>query len=76
MHFGIAAGVHSGCYAMANAITKMKWVSTLGCWVAVNAAGVMKELGDKTEGGTRELGDVYANMAGSGLSMAVISLAF
>lgn len=76
MHFGIAAGAHSGCYAVASAVTQSKWVSQVGCFVAVNTAGLLKELGDQGNGGTQEFGDVYANMAGSGLSMAVISVAF
>lgn len=76
MHFGIAATAQTGCYAVAKPIVRSKWIAQGTCFVAINTAGALKEMGDKGNGGTREMGDIYANMAGSGLSMFVLSIAF
>ena len=76
MHFSVAAGLHSTCYAVAKSITDSKWASQVGCYVLVNGAAALKEYNDKGNGGTRDPNDIYANLAGSGLSFAVISVAF
>jgi len=76
MHFGLSAGLHSTCYAVMKGITDSKWVSQVGCFVAVNTAGAIKEYRDPKNGGTRDENDIYANLAGSGMSFLVISAAF
>lgn len=75
-HFGLAATAQTGCYAAAKAVTKSKWGSQIGCFVLINAAGAAKEYTDPRRGGTRDVNDIYANMAGSGLSFMMIGVAF
>lgn len=76
MHFGLSAGLHSTCYAIVKGITDSKWASQISCFVAVNTAGAVKEMTDPKNGGTRDENDIYANIAGSGMSFLVISAAF
>ncbi len=76
LHFGVAAGAQTGCYAVAKSVTNSKWGSQFGCFALVNLAGAIKELSDPQNGGTRDERDLYANMLGSGLSFALISVAF
>jgi hypothetical protein len=76
MHFGVAAGAQAACYTAARTVFKSKWGSQIGCFVAVNTAGVMKELGDPERKGTQEVQDIYANLAGSGLSFTLIGIVF
>ncbi len=76
MHFGVSAASHMACSMITQALTNSKWGSKIGCWMAVNAAGVIKEMTDPLHHGTRDVEDVYANMAGSGISFATLSIAF
>jgi hypothetical protein len=75
-HFGAAATAQSLCYSIGKVITGSKWGTTLTCFAAINAAGLMKEAVDPFRGGHREVKDVYANLAGSGLSATLISIGF
>lgn len=76
MHFGVAAVSHMTCSVITESLTNSKWGSKIGCWMIVNAAGVLKEITDPMHQGTRDVNDVYANMAGSGFSFATLSIAF
>lgn len=76
MHFGVSAASHMTCSLIAKELTRSQWGSKIGCWMLVNAAGVVKEMTDPMRKGTRDVNDVYANMAGSGMSFVTLSLAF
>ncbi len=75
-HFGIAATAQTSCYALAKTVTRSKWGSQIGCFVLINAAGAAKEYTDPKRGGDRDVRDIYANVAGSGLSFMLIGVAF
>lgn len=49
---------------------------SLGCFLIVTAAGVAKEMLDPHFGGTRETGDVIADVLGAGLAIPVIRFGF
>lgn len=76
MHFGVSAASHMACSVVTEILTDSKWGSNIGCWMAVNTVGVLKEITDPLHKGTRDVTDVYANMAGSGFSFATLSIAF
>lgn len=76
LHFGLASAAQVGCAGVVAAITKDKTVSNIGCFVTINALGVVKEIRDPSNGGKRELGDVGANVLGSGLSFTMIQFVF
>ena len=70
-HFSLAFVGQTVCAELADEISGRKALSELGCFVAVNTAGVIKEVIDPHTGGKRELGDIGANLIGSGLSIGV-----
>lgn len=75
-HFGVAAAAQLACTAVAKNITDNKTASNIGCFIAVNAVGVGKEMLDKGNGGDRDVKDVYANLLGSGFTFTIIQLGF
>lgn len=66
-HFGLAGTAQAVCSGVMTKITKNKNGSILGCFVAINVAGLAKELTDKQRGGDRDPKDALANALGSGL---------
>jgi hypothetical protein len=79
--FSHALGGFTGqviCEAIANHAFKeaSPFSKSLSCFLIVNSLGVAKELTDPLHGGTREPGDVFANMVGSGLAIPVIKWGF
>ena len=70
-HFGLAFTGQTVCAEIAEKISKNKFWSETGCFAAINAAGVAKELTDESRGGKKEVKDIVANVLGSGLSIGV-----
>lgn len=70
-HFGLAFAGQTVCAEVAEQISKNTFWSETGCFAAINAAGVAKELTDESRGGKKEAADVAANLLGSGLSIGV-----
>ena len=75
-HFGIAATAQTACSGFAQIITSSKWGSKIACFLLINTAGAAKEITDPYTGGSRDSRDIYANLAGSGLSFFVLSVGF
>jgi len=75
-HFGISATAQTACSTLGNSVLKSRWTSAVTCFVAINTVGALKEVLDPYRGGKREVGDVYANIAGSGLSATLLSVGF
>lgn len=75
-HFGIAAAAQTSCSAVGKTITQSKIGAGIACFLAINTAGAVKEATDPYRGGTRDKRDIYANLAGSGLSFLAVSFAF
>lgn len=75
-YFGIAAASQTTCAAIGNAITRSRVGSVIGCFLMIDAAGVVKEMNDPLRGSQREVNDIYANLAGSGLSFLTLCIAF
>lgn len=75
-HFGISATAQTACSTLGNAVLKSRWVSTVTCFVAINTVGALKEVVDPYRGGNREAGDIYANIAGSGMTATLLSVGF
>lgn len=76
MHFGVSAAAQTACTALGRLVTHSKWGTQVTCFMTVNAVGVVKEVTDPYRGGTRDERDIYANLAGSGFSFFVLSIAF
>lgn len=76
LHFGLAGTGQALCTGMMTALTDSKTASNIGCFLAINTAGVVKELTDPSQGGNRELGDIGANLLGSGLVGLTIEIGF
>lgn len=76
LHFSVAATAQTGCSAVGYALTSSKWATNVACFLAVNTAGAVKEAVDPYRGGTRDETDIYANLAGSGLSFMTVSFVF
>lgn len=76
LHFSVAGTAQAVCTGAMTAITDSKTASNIGCFLAINAAGVAKELTDPSRGGNRELGDIGANLLGSGLVGITIEIGF
>ncbi|PIR23822.1 MAG: hypothetical protein COV44_00805 [Deltaproteobacteria bacterium CG11_big_fil_rev_8_21_14_0_20_45_16] len=76
VHFSVAATAQTGCSAVGYALTRSKWATNVACFLVVNTAGAVKEAVDPYQGGTRDETDIYANLAGSGLSFMTVSFAF
>lgn len=75
-HFGIAAAAQTSCSALGKTITRSKIGAGIACFLAINTAGAVKEATDPYRGGSRDKNDIYANLAGSGLSFLAVSFAF
>lgn len=75
-HFGLSAAATTACALFTRIFIRNKWVNAGGCVLAINAAGVAKELTDPYRGGDQDLNDVYANMAGSTFSLFSVSFGF
>lgn len=76
LHFGVAASAQTGCAVFGRSVVKNKWTSNIACFMAINALGVFKEITDPSRGGEADEADIYANLAGSGLSFLSVSIAF
>lgn len=75
-HFGVAAAAQTSCSSVGRMVTGKKWLSGITCFLLVNSIGVVKEATDPQNGGDRDEKDIYANLAGSGLSFLTINFAF
>ncbi len=75
-HFGIAATAQSTCSAAGRVVSNSTWGAQIVCFVAINAVGAVKEFTDPYHGHSRDERDIYANLAGSGISFFVFSMAF
>ena len=76
-HFGIAGALQTACSGIGKAVTDSKWGSTITCFVLINGAGAAKEaLDPHISGHSRDVNDIYANLAGSGFSFLAFSVAF
>ena len=75
-HMGVSAGMGAACTTLVNLVTTNKWVSGIGCFVAVSAIGGVKEIIDPYQGGTRDIYDMYADLAGAGLGVTATTVAF
>lgn len=75
-HFGISATAQTACSTLGNSVLKSRWTAAVTCFVAINTVGALKEVVDPYRGGNREAGDIYANIAGSGMSATLLSIGF
>ena len=75
-HGAVSAALGTTCSTIANLLTNDIWIAGVGCFLLVNAIGVAKELADPSLGGVRDMKDIFANMAGSGIAVTAVSLSF
>lgn len=76
LHFAVAGTAQALCTATFTAITESKTWSNVGCFVAINSVGLVKELTDKQRNGTPDVNDAIANALGSGLVGLTIQIGF
>ncbi len=75
-HFGVAAASQTLCSSVGKSVTHSKWGAIVYCFVGINALGAAKEALDPYMGSQREEKDIFANLAGSGISAISLSIAF
>jgi hypothetical protein len=76
MHLAFSMAASSTCTTVSRLVTEDQWLSSLGCFALVTGLGIAKEVLDPQMGNRREMGDVYADLAGAGVGVTIISISF
>lgn len=75
-HFGVAGTAQVACTALMNKLTDNKTASNIGCFVAISAASIAKEIVDPHMGHCREFKDAAYSIGGAGVSLIAIQWGF
>ena len=75
-HYGLAFASQTICSAGMNKVTKKRFMSVAGCFIALNTLGIAKELSDPMRGGKKESGDVIANVLGTASAGVIFQWGF